>query len=78
MSDNYGDRYPGAGGARKLRGSNGPDWHPMPDGICEVVPMIERHVERHEPGFLGRLIGREPTEHVVETVVGKTVRKHYR
>lgn len=78
MTSDYGNRYPGAGGARSRPLTGGDDWYPMPEGMCEQVPLVSTHVEREEPGFFGRLIGRPAKETVVETIVGHTVRKHYR
>ena len=78
MSTNYGDRYPGAGGARKGPVSGGAGWHPMPEGMVEQVPIVQIHIARHEPSFFGRLVGRQATETLIEEVVGHTLRKHYR
>ena len=78
MSDTYGKRYPGSGGARTTPPGGGADWHPLPEGTFEEVPIIERSVVHEEPGFFGRLIGRHGHDRLVEEVVGHTVRKHYR
>ena len=78
MADTYGKRYPGSGGARTAPPNGGADWHPMPDGMIEDVPLVERRVVHEKPGFFDRLIGRQGHDRVVEEVVGHTIRKNYR
>lgn len=78
MSNNYGKKYPGSGGATDRPQHGGADWHPLPAGTFARVPVTKTVVEEHKPCFIGRILGRETTYTKREVVVRHEVRKQYR
>lgn len=78
MSNEYGKRYPGSGGATELPPSGGAPWQPLPANTFYKVPVTEVVVDEHRPGFVGRLMGRETTYTEREVVTGHQIRKNYR
>lgn len=78
MSNEYGKKYPGSGGATERPPSGGAPWYPLPEGTFTRTPVTETVIEEHRPGFIGRILGRETTYTEVEQVVGYRTSKHYR
>ena len=78
MSNEYGKKYPGSGGATNRPPSGGEPWRELPEGTFTRAPITETVIEEYRPGFFGRLIGRETTYTETEQVVGYTTRKNYR
>lgn len=77
MSNEYGKKYPGSGGATERPLSGGAPWCPLPEDTFYPTPIIETVIEEERPGFFGRLIGRETTYTETEQVVGYSTRKNY-
>lgn len=77
MSNDYGKRYPGSGGATDRPPTGGAEWCPLPEDTFYVSPVTETIVDRHEPGFLGRILGQKATISKRQVVTGHAIRKNY-